>query len=182
MPQFFPDGPSAVALNSISEQGGLNIPAEPMSEFDSPGLQGSMQQLLAENLGKFVLADFLVGVSTLVRRVGILYSVGRGFVVIYSEDYHTFQVCDIFSLKFISFFPPGGEPSIEELLSGNPAPASGHKGAEFLIPIILKAIPLALGIAVTVLGLLGELDVRSGLSMLGIGLACVGIYLLREKN
>lgn len=118
MPQFFPDGPSAVALNSISEQGGINIPAEPMSEFDSPGLQGSMQQLLAENLGKFVLADFLVGVSTLVRRVGILYSVGRGFVVIYSEDYHTFQVCDIFSLKFISFFPPGGEPSIEELLSG----------------------------------------------------------------
>lgn len=118
MPQFFPDGPSAVALNSISEQGGINIPAEPMSEFDSPGLQGSMQQLLAENLGKFVLADFLVGVSTLVRRVGILYSVGRGFVVIYSEDYRTFQVCDIFSLKFISFFPPGAEPSIEELLSG----------------------------------------------------------------
>lgn len=118
MPQFFPDGPSAVALNSISEQGGINIPAEPMSEFDSPGLQGSMQQLLAENLGKFVLADFLVGVSTLVRRVGILYSVGRGFVVIYSEDYHTFQVCDIFSLKFISFFPPGAEPSIEQLLSG----------------------------------------------------------------
>lgn len=118
MPQFFPDGPATVTLNNISEQGGINIPAEPMSEFESPGLQGSMQQLLAENLGKFVMADFLVGVSTLVRRVGILYSVGRGFVVIYSEDYRTFQVCDIFSLKFISFFPPGAEPSIEDLLSG----------------------------------------------------------------
>lgn len=72
--------------------------------------------------------------------------------------------------------------SVEELLSGNPSPASGHKGAEFLIPIILKAIPLAMGVTVTVLGVLGELDVQSGLSMLGIGLACVGIYLLREKN
>ena len=118
MPQFFPDGPATVTLNNISEQGGINIPAEPMTEFDSPGLQGSMQQLLAENLGKFVLADFLVGVSTIVRRVGILYSVGRGFVVIYNEDYRTFQVCDIFSLKFISFFPTGAEPSIEDLLSG----------------------------------------------------------------
>jgi len=118
MPQFFPDGPSAVNLNNISEQGGINIPMEPSSMYDTPGLQGSMQQLLSENLGKFVLADFLVGVSTVVRRVGILYSVGRGFLVIYNEDYHTFQVCDIFSLKFISFFPPGSEPTIEELLSG----------------------------------------------------------------
>ena len=118
MPQFFPDGPSAVNLNNISEQGGINIPMEPSSMYDTPGLQGSMQQLLSENLGKFVLADFLIGVSSIVRRVGILYSVGRGFLVIYNEDYHTFQVCDIFSLKFISFFPPGSEPTIEELLSG----------------------------------------------------------------
>jgi len=118
MPQFFPDGPSAVNLNNISEQGGINIPMEPSSMYDTPGMQGSMQQLLSENLGKFVLADFLIGVSSIVRRVGILYSVGRGFLVIYNEDYHTFQVCDIFSLKFISFFPPGSEPTIEELLSG----------------------------------------------------------------
>lgn len=118
MPQFFPDGPAAVNLNAINDRGGINLPPEPPSEFETPGMQGSMQQLLSENLGKFVLADFLVGVSNIVRRVGILYSVGRGFLVIYSEAYHAFQVCDIFSLKFISFFPPGSEPSIEDLLSG----------------------------------------------------------------
>ncbi len=118
MPQLYPDGPAAIKLNSIREREGINLPPEPSSEFETPGMQGSMQQLLSENLGKFVLADFLVGVSSIVRRVGILYSVGRGFVVIYNEDYHTFQVCDIFSLKFVSFFPSGFEPSIEELLSG----------------------------------------------------------------
>lgn len=119
MPQFFPDGPAAVNLNSISDRGSINIPPESSDEFDSPGLRGSMQQLLSENLGRYVLADFLVGVSNIVRRVGILYSVGRGFLVIYNEDFHAFQVCDIFSLKFISFFPPGSEPSLEELLDSN---------------------------------------------------------------
>lgn len=118
MPQFYPDGPAAVNLNAIQDNGGINVPAEPAGEFDTPGMQGSMQQLLSENLGKFVMADFLIGVSSIVRRVGILYSVGRGFLVIYNEDYHTFQVCDIFSLKFVAFFPPGFEPSLEELLSG----------------------------------------------------------------
>ena len=119
MPQFFPDGPAAINLNSITEQGGITLPDEPPATFDTPGLQGSMQQLLAENLGKFVLADFLVGVSSIVRRVGILYSVGRSFLVLYQEEYHVFQVCDIFSLKFVSFFPPGFEPTIEQLLRGD---------------------------------------------------------------
>lgn len=118
MPQFFPDGPAAVSMNNLNEQGGINLPPESSMAFETAGMQGSMQQLLSENLGKFVLADFLVGVSNIVRRVGILYSVGRSYLVLYLEEYHTFQVCDIFSLKFISFFPPGSEPSLEQLLRG----------------------------------------------------------------
>lgn len=73
------------------------------------------------------------------------------------------------------------EVSADELLSGKAAPPSCHKGAEYLIPIILKAVPLAMGVAVSVTALLGELDVQSGFSMLGIGLACVGVYLLKDK-
>jgi len=118
MPQFYPDGPAAVNLNSLRESGGLNVPEEPAAEFDTPGMQGSMQQLLSENLGKYVMADFLIGVSNIVRRVGILYSVGRGFLVLYDEDHHNFDVCDIFSLKFVAFFPPGFEPTLEDILSG----------------------------------------------------------------
>lgn len=72
--------------------------------------------------------------------------------------------------------------SIEELLGGKSAPSTVHKGAEHLPPLILKAIPLAMGIAVTVLAALGQLDVGSGFTMLGIGLASTGIYLLRKKD
>lgn len=118
MPQLFPDGPAAVNLNSLRETASINVPEEPSAEFDTPGMQGSMQQLLSENLGKYVMADFLIGVNSIVRRVGILYSVGRGFLVLYDENFHTFDVCDIFSLKFVAFFPPGFEPTLEEVLSG----------------------------------------------------------------
>ncbi len=115
MPQFYPGGPAAVSLNAIQENGGINTP--PQENFNTPGLQGSMQQLLSENLGKFVIADFLIGISTIVRRVGVIYSVGTGFVVLYLESQKAFQVCDIFSLKFVAFFPPGSEPSEEEIIT-----------------------------------------------------------------
>ena len=117
MPQFYPDGPAAVSLNAIQETGGINTP--PPEDFNTPALQGSMQQLLSENLGKFVIADFLIGVSTIVRRVGIIYSVGSGVVVLYLEEYKAFEVCDIFSLKFVTFFPPGSEPPLEQLLNSS---------------------------------------------------------------
>ena len=116
MPQFYPDGPAAVSLNAIQETGSINTP--PQEDFNTPALQGSMQQILSENLGKFVIADFLIGVSTIVRRVGIIYSVGRGYVTLYLEQYKAFEVCDIFSLKFVTFFPPGSEPSIDDLNRG----------------------------------------------------------------
>lgn len=72
--------------------------------------------------------------------------------------------------------------SIEELMNAKPAPASGHKGADHLINIVLKAVPLAMGVAVVVTATLGELDIKSGFTMLGIGLCCVGIYLLKQKD
>ena len=71
--------------------------------------------------------------------------------------------------------------SVEELLNAKSAPATGHKGAGFLLETVLKAVPVAMGIAVAVTSALGQLEVRSGFTMLGIGLACAGIYLLEKK-
>ena len=72
--------------------------------------------------------------------------------------------------------------SVEELMQAKAVPVNGHKGAGYLINIILKAVPLAMGVAVTVTSMLGELDMKSGFTMLGVGLACVGAYLLRENK
>lgn len=72
--------------------------------------------------------------------------------------------------------------SVEELMNSKSIPEHGHKGASYLLNIILKALPTAMGIAVLVSSLLGELDRKSAFTMLGIGLASVGIYLLRLKD
>ena len=72
--------------------------------------------------------------------------------------------------------------SVEELMNAKAAPATGHKGKGYLIDIILKAVPIAMGVAVIVTSLLNELDMKSGFTMIGIGIACVGVYLLKQKE
>lgn len=72
--------------------------------------------------------------------------------------------------------------SVEELMNAKSTPTDGHKGAGYLIDLTLKAVTVAMGTAVVVTSRFGELDMKSGFTMLGIGLACVGIYLLEGKN
>ncbi|MDY3860119.1 MAG: helix-turn-helix transcriptional regulator [Candidatus Limivicinus sp.] len=74
------------------------------------------------------------------------------------------------------------EVSVEELMNAKAIPASEHKGTGHIINIILKAVPVAMGVAVIVTSLLGELDMKSGFAMVGIGLACIGVYLLNNKD
>ena len=70
--------------------------------------------------------------------------------------------------------------SLEELMTAKPAEDTGHRGAGYLTDLILKAVPLAMGIAVAVTATLGELEVTHGLSMLGIGLACMAIREMKK--
>lgn len=74
------------------------------------------------------------------------------------------------------------EVSLEELMNAKAIPVLEHKGTKQIINIILKAVPIAMGVAVIVTSLLGELDMKSGFIMLGIGLACIGVYLLNNKE
>ena len=72
--------------------------------------------------------------------------------------------------------------SVEDLMQiKKEAEAPVSKVAE-IMEIAPKAVAMAMGIAVTVLTILNALDVKSGIVMLGIGLACVGISLMRSKN
>ena len=71
--------------------------------------------------------------------------------------------------------------SVEELMNAKTTSVCGHKGAGYLLDTVLKSLPLAMGVAVAALPLLGgDTDVESCLSMLGIGLACVGIRSFRN--
>lgn len=72
--------------------------------------------------------------------------------------------------------------SIEELMSAKPQQNPGHKGAGYMLEIALPAVTLAMGVAVVVLSVLGEVDIKDGMTMMGIGLACAGVGLLRRKR
>ena len=69
--------------------------------------------------------------------------------------------------------------SLEELVSAKAAPQNGHRGADYFVDLVLKVIPLAMGVAVTVTSILGALDSHSGFIMLGLGLAATGIRALK---
>ena len=47
--------------------------------------------------------------------------------------------------------------------------------AENITKLILKVIPLAMGVAVTALSVMKQIDVYSGFSMVGIGLFCMAL-------
>lgn len=73
--------------------------------------------------------------------------------------------------------------SVEELLQAKTARSEGETSAKIasFIDLALKAVALAMGVAVAVLAFLGQVETSSALAMLGIGLACLAIVQLSEK-
>ena len=50
-----------------------------------------------------------------------------------------------------------------------------------IVSVIFKAVTLAMGVAVVVLSCLGSLEPQTAVSLLGIGLACVGAAMLAKQ-
>lgn len=73
--------------------------------------------------------------------------------------------------------------SVDELMQVKPAvrEEKGEKKPKDVISLVLRAITLAMGIAVIVLSLLRALDLNSGFTLIGIGLASAGIAMLRNQ-
>lgn len=101
----------------------------PAQDFDTVGFQGSMQQILQQNIGNYVIVDFLIGTSTQVSKQGVLYAVGSQFMVLYDDINLRYEVCDIFSVKFVTFLLPGYRPGqlpssvVEQLIRDAQRPA-----------------------------------------------------------
>ena len=72
--------------------------------------------------------------------------------------------------------------SVEELMQVKKEAEAPVSKVTEILEIAPKAVTMAMGIAVTVLTILNALDVKSGMVMLGIGLACVGISLMSVKK
>lgn len=70
--------------------------------------------------------------------------------------------------------------SVDELLQVSKEQKQGKPEWENLLEIALRAVPLAMGVTVVVTSALGTLNITSAVSMLGIGMACLSVAMLRK--
>ena len=71
--------------------------------------------------------------------------------------------------------------SVEELLTAKKSEYADSKIKD-LFNLILKAVAVAMGVAVIVLNILDKIDIKTSIILLGIGIFCIGLYLLDDKN
>ena len=73
--------------------------------------------------------------------------------------------------------------SVDELLQikSEAMQAEEKKPISDILSLIPKAVCLAMGVAVVVLSVLGEMDTNTAVILLGIGVACAGMSLL-DRN
>ena len=95
-------------MSETVNNGSFTVP--PPQDFDTVGFQGSLQQILQENIGNYVIVDFLIGTGNLESRQGVLYDVASQFLVLFDDINLRYVVCDIFSVKFVTFLLPGYRP------------------------------------------------------------------------
>ena len=97
--------------------------------FDGPEMEGSMQQILSENVGNFVVIEFLIGTQQMIRKQGIIFLVGNSYVTLYDDIDNNYIICDIFSVKFVYFYMPGQRPPVNynrlPNISGEPGMTTG---------------------------------------------------------
>ena len=94
----------------------LNLqPGEPQNVIADPQTseevyRASLNSTLSNNIGQYVVCEFLIGTNATVLKDGVIYSVGVNFLTLYQEEENRYVVCDIYALKFITFFNSRSRP------------------------------------------------------------------------
>ncbi len=72
--------------------------------------------------------------------------------------------------------------SVDELMQSKKEQNTKNVDIGGIVDTALKGVGLAMGVAVAVLSFLEQIDIKSSMGMLGIGLTCVAIALLTKKE
>lgn len=104
--------------------------ADPQSNADV--FYGSFSSILMQNLGQYVIVEFLIGTNRLEIKEGILYSAGINFLTLYDPIEDRYTVCDFYSVRFVTIYntttvPPSRLTQFTERMMGNSTP-NGRSG------------------------------------------------------
>ena len=72
--------------------------------------------------------------------------------------------------------------SVDTLLSSGTTDRAPAEDIQKVAAVALKAVAMGMGIAVTTLSALGKLQIQTGITMLGVGLASLGLYLFSKPE
>ena len=70
--------------------------------------------------------------------------------------------------------------TVEELL--NAQTKKENNRIDEIVNIALIGVGLAMGVCVIVTSILKQIDVNNAITMIGIGMSCLAVYLLKHKN
>ncbi len=68
--------------------------------------QGSIQQIMRDNIGEYMDVEFLIGTGSLTTRSGVLTNVGVSYIVLYDSAKDRYMICDLYSVKFVTIYNP----------------------------------------------------------------------------
>lgn len=94
----------------------------------SEAYKGSLNAMLSQNIGTYIVATFLVGTQSMVSWEGILYEVGNNYLTIYQEGRDRYIVADIYSLKFMEFYDVERRKLCEAILQDGSWQTSAPQG------------------------------------------------------
>ena len=99
------------------ENSRVEVPAQ--EDFATGAMQGTIQQFLFENIGRYVVCEFYIG-QTLTERRGYLYTVGEQYIVLTAgmEGGGDAVVCDASALRFVAFPASEGDAATTALIAG----------------------------------------------------------------
>lgn len=80
-------------------------------QTDSAMSLATLQEMLLENIGKYVICELLVGLRSMTVRDGILMEVGQDYFILQNPNSGDRTSCDLYSLKFLTVPNTGGQTS-----------------------------------------------------------------------
>ncbi|MBQ7108627.1 MAG: hypothetical protein IJN95_06000 [Clostridia bacterium] len=90
--------------NPTSSPSGNNFSVPSGIGYDA--YQGSIQQIMRDNIGEYMDVEFLIGTNGLTTRSGQLTNVGVSYIVLYDQTKDRYMICDLYSVKFVTIYDP----------------------------------------------------------------------------
>lgn len=87
-----------------------------LSGEEYPGTNGNVdpstiQEIISLSVGSYAVVEFLIGTQNIVRKEGVITAVGVSWLLLYDQASGTSVVCDMYSVKFVTYFDPGRLPT-----------------------------------------------------------------------